>query len=182
MRGRIIENLSDNLLIREFTPQDTGAITEGQLDLYAREYGLNTEIWRGYLIGAVQDFVDRFEPERDWLAVVEHAGSVQGAAAITHTDMETAQFRFFFMDPALRGMGLGKKLFDLSVEFCHSRGYRRIFLWTFSTLDAARHLYKLKGFTITETKEHDDWGPKLTEERWDLEICPNGSETLAHQS
>jgi GNAT superfamily N-acetyltransferase len=182
MTGRIIEKLADDLVIREFTPQDTGAITDGQLELYAREYGLTTEIWRGYLIGAVKEFVDRFDPERDWLAVVDHAGTVQGAAAITHTDPETAQFRFFFMAPALRGKGLGQKLFDQSVEFCHSRGYRRIFLWTFSTLDAARHLYKQKGFTITETKEHDDWGPLLTEERWDLEICPNGRETIPNPS
>ncbi len=170
MLGERIEEVGEGLIIREFTVDDAQAIIDGQRDLYDREYGLNTEIWQGYLTSAVQDFVARFDPDRDWLAVVEENGDVLGGAAITHTDPKTAQFRFFFLDPKLRGLGLGRKLFDLAIDFCRQKSYRHIFLWTFSTLDAARYLYEKKGFTITETKEHADWGTPVTEERWDLDI------------
>jgi hypothetical protein len=50
------------------------------------------------------------------------------------------------------------------------KGYRRVFLWTFSTLAAARHLYASKGFRITETHENSGWGETILEERWDLDF------------
>ena len=45
-----------------------------------------------------------------------------------------------------------------------------MFLWTFSTLMAARHLYERKGFLITDMHENTDWGEKILEERWDLKL------------
>jgi len=157
-------------VIREFAPKDAGHVIEGQLDLYRKEYGLDTEIWRRYLISAVQDFADHYDSQRDFMVVVEREGKVQGGACITPTDARTAQFRFFFLNEALRGTGLGRELFARVLVGCRERDYRHVFLWTFSTLEAARHLYRKVGFTITETKEHDDWGPMLTEERWDLDL------------
>jgi len=52
----------------------------------------------------------------------------------------------------MRGQGAGHKLLDMAVDFCKEKRYERVFLWTFSTLLAARHLYESKGFHITETQ------------------------------
>ncbi len=163
----IIETIADDLLIRDFVPDDTRAIIDGQLELYAREYDLTTDVWQNYLVHAVEEFAERFDPARDCMIVAELAGKVQGAAAITHIDDETAQFRFFYLDESLRGKGMGRKMFAYTVDFCREKNYRRIFLWTFSTLYAARALYKEQGFAITEEKENREWGPPLVEERWD---------------
>ena len=160
----------ENLWIRDFVDDDLDAIIQGQKDLYAREYNLNTDIWRSYMVEAVQDFANRFNPEQDCMLVAEYNGKVSGGAAITHIDEETAQFRFFYLDESLRGKGIGRKLFDLTLEFCQERNYRRVILWTFDTLAAARHLYEEKGFVITEKKQHADWGPLLTEEKWEQEL------------
>jgi len=82
----------------------------------------------------------------------------------------TAQFRFLFLDSKIRGLGLGRKLLDMSIDFCKENEYKRVFLWTFSTLQAARYLYKNKGFTITETKENNEWGTPILEELWEIDL------------
>ena len=45
-----------------------------------------------------------------------------------------------------------------------------VFLWTFSELQAAAHLYRAVGFQKTEQKRHVTWGRLLTEERYDLPL------------
>jgi len=70
----------------------------------------------------------------------------------------------------MRGQGAGHKLLDMAVDFCKEKRYERVFLWTFSTLLAARHLYESKGFHITETHVNNDWGETVLEERWDLRL------------
>ena len=58
----------------------------------------------------------------------------------------------------------------MAIEFCKGKGYKHVFLWTFSTLQVARHLYKSKGFMLTETHENNEWGTPIIEERWDMEL------------
>ncbi|WP_424026788.1 GNAT family N-acetyltransferase [Methanoregula sp.] len=77
---------------------------------------------------------------------------------------------FFFLEPAMRGRGFGNLLMDRAIDFCKKKCYERVFLWTFSTLMAARHLYRSRGFRITDTHENTDWGEKILEERWDLAL------------
>jgi len=91
-----------------------------------------------------------------------------GCIAITHVDTATAQLRFFFLEPEMRGRGGGHQLMDRAINFCKEKKYERVFLWTFSTLMVARHLYESKGFFLTDMHENTDWGEKNFEERWDL--------------
>ncbi|MEW6624893.1 MAG: GNAT family N-acetyltransferase [Bacillota bacterium] len=69
--------------------------------------------------------------------------------------------------PEFRNLGVGKKLLLCLLDYCHGR-FNQVFLWTLSTLEPARHVYKKFRFKLTETKTHDIWGHNLTEERWDL--------------
>jgi GNAT superfamily N-acetyltransferase len=70
-----------------------------------------------------------------------------------------------------RGKGLGHRLMKTVMDFCTGKGYRHIFLWTVDTLEAARHLYEVYGFTLTETKENSTWTDDIIkEERWDLSL------------
>ncbi|OPY28678.1 MAG: TDP-fucosamine acetyltransferase [Methanocella sp. PtaU1.Bin125] len=102
--------------------------------------------------------------------ILENDGVPSGCVAITHVDEATAQLRFYFLEPEMRGLGAGHKLLDMAIDFCKEKKYERVFLWTFSTLMAARHLYGSKGFQITDTHENNDWGEPVLEERWDLEL------------
>jgi ribosomal protein S18 acetylase RimI-like enzyme len=78
--------------------------------------------------------------------------------------------RYLFVEPALRGSGAGNELIRSVISFCGERKYEHVFLWTFSELAAARHLYEKNGFQITDTHENNEWGHPILEERWDLDL------------
>jgi GNAT superfamily N-acetyltransferase len=156
--------------IRSFTGPDLDFVISRQLALYQAEYGFTSAIWKAYLTDGVRMFEKSFDPEWDCMYILEDRGIPSGCVAITHTGAATAQLRFFFLEPAARGRGWGKLLMDRAIEFCTMKCYGRVFLWTFSTLMAARHLYQSRGFRITETRENTDWGKKILEERWDLVV------------
>jgi GNAT superfamily N-acetyltransferase len=156
--------------IRPFTVADLDFVLSRQLALYKSEYGFTSDVWNAYLTEGVQTFVTCFDPEKDCMYILEDRGIPSGCVAVTHTDAATAQVRFFFLEPALRGRGFGTMLMDRAIDFCKKKSYERVFLWTFSTLMAARHLYRSRGFRITETQENTDWGEKILEERWDLAL------------
>jgi GNAT superfamily N-acetyltransferase len=156
--------------IRPFTGSDVDFVISGQLALYKSEYGFTSDIWKAYLTDGVQTFVKYFDPENDCMYILEYRGIPSGCVAITHAGAATAQLRFFFLEPAMRGRGFGNLLMDRAIDFCKKKCYERVFLWTFSTLMAARHLYRSRGFRITDTHENTDWGEKILEDRWDLAL------------
>lgn len=156
--------------IRPFRETDVEYVTAGQLALYAAEYGFTSHVWNDYLKGGVQDFVRQFDSARDCMYIAERDGKSCGCIAITHTGDGTAQLRFCFMEKECRGMGAGRRLIDLAIRFCRDAKYDRVFLWTFSTLDAARHLYADRGFRIIDTHINNDWGGPILEEMWELEL------------
>jgi len=113
------KNLKENgILIRPFNLDDIDFVISGQLELYELEYGFKSDIWKSYVIDGVHDLVDQFDSKKDCMYILEHDGLPMGCAAITHVDDITAKFRFFFVDPKLRGKGAGHKLLDMSVKFC----------------------------------------------------------------
>ena len=168
--GRKVEMLSKGIIIRPFGLEDVNFIIAGQLELYEREYGFTSHIWKAYLKGGVQDLKNQFDEEKECIYILEYDGVPSGCAAVKHVDEVTAKFRFLFLNSELRGIGAGHKLLDMTIDFCKEKGYKRIFLWTFSNLEAARHLYKSKGFKITETQENNEWGTTILEERWEIDL------------
>ncbi len=157
-------------IIRPFRENDLEFVISRQLALYAEEYGLISEIWKTYLTDGVQTFVSRFDAEKDCMYILETNGISSGSVAITHAGEMSAQLRFFFLEPEMRGRGAGRELFDRAIGFCREKKYEHVFLWTFSTLMAARHLYAVTGFQVTETRINTEWGTPILEERWNLDL------------
>jgi len=122
------------------------------------------------LTGGVQEFIGHFDRERDCMYILENNTVPCGCVAITYAGDGTAQLRFYFFEPYMRGKGAGHRLIDLALCFCNEKQYRFVFLWTFSTLMAARHLYADRRFRITDTQINNEWGEPVLEERWELEL------------
>ena len=158
------------ITLRPFREPDIDFVIARQLALYAAEYGFTSDIWKTYLTGGVNDFVRKFDSGRDCMYIAEHNNVPCGCIAITHADDGAAQLRFYFMEKELRGNGAGHRLIDRAIGFSRDAKYERVFLWTFSTLDAARHLYAGSGFRIRETQVNNEWGEPVLEERWELEL------------
>ena len=76
--------------------------------------------------------------------------------------------RWFITSNEIRGKGAGKDLINTAMEFCKSRGYHRVYLWTFAGLNAARHLYEKSGFKLVHQQRGAQWGAEVDEQRFEL--------------
>jgi GNAT superfamily N-acetyltransferase len=152
----------------ELVPGDIGSIVHLHGIFYAREYGFD-HTFEAYVAGPLAAFA--LAPsvrQRIWIA--EHEERIVGCIALVEAEPDVAQLRWFLVDPAVRGMGLGRHLLEESVKFGREAGYSRIFLWTVSALSAAAHLYRSLGFEITESNPGRQWGADVVEEKYEMRI------------
>lgn len=155
----------------ELKPGDIGYITWMHGKLYSNEYGYGLS-FESYVAEGLSKFCKNYDPEIDRVWVCEHDGRMVGFLLLMHIEPGTAQLRYFLLDPAYRGIGLGKKLMELYMEFLKEKGYSKSLLWTTSEQDTAAGLYKRYGFKLTEEKPSAAFGKPVTEQRYDLEIAP----------
>jgi GNAT superfamily N-acetyltransferase len=98
----------------------------------------------------LSEFLSRFDLSRDgaWFARVN--GEIVGGIFIDGKDAEGegARLRWFILDPAYQGRGIGNRLMEAAMDFCKEKGFRRVYLTTFKGLNAARHLYEKFGFRL----------------------------------
>lgn len=129
-----------------------------------------SDIWVKYLKDGVHQLIEHFDLNKDCIYILEYQGTRSGCAAITHIDDNTAQFRYFFLEPEILGLGAGGKLLDIDLNFCRKHHYKKVLLWNVSAQTTARRLYQSRGFEITATHETDDWEEPVLEESWNLEL------------
>jgi GNAT superfamily N-acetyltransferase len=87
-------------------------------------------------------------------------------------DPASAHLRWFILDPAMRGRGLGRRWLGEAIAQARRIGAPQIHLWTLAGLDAAAHLYNSAGFTLTEEVEAEQWGRRVVERRLALPLTP----------
>jgi GNAT superfamily N-acetyltransferase len=152
----------------ELRPGDVGAVVYLHGITYARERGFGPT-FEAYVAGPLAEFVRRGSGrERLWLA--EQGAGLVGCVAIVAAAPETAQLRWFLVEPASRGRGLGKRLLNEALAFCRECGYADVILWTESVLTAAARLYRAAGFRKTEERPGRLWGVDLVEEKYELTL------------
>jgi len=76
-----------------------------------------------------------------------------------------AHLRWFIVDDALQGSGIGRQLLALAMDFVDER-FAETYLHTFKGLDAARHLYEAFGFQMTDEEVGQQWGATVVEQRF----------------
>ncbi len=165
IRGILSHGKENAINVRTHRIGDLGYITYRHAVLYKEEYGLGP-VFEEYLLEGLLAFSRSVQPGTIWIA--EDGDQIVGSIAMAGVDGETAQLRWFLIEPEYRGIGLGRRLMTVAMDHCREKGYRKVFLWTFSDLNAARHLYKEYGFHITEEHPNDSWKPGIVEERWDI--------------
>ncbi|BAN24685.1 bifunctional helix-turn-helix transcriptional regulator/GNAT family N-acetyltransferase [Caballeronia insecticola] len=99
-----------------------------------------------------------------WL-VVEGERTLGSLAIDGDLDTRIAHLRWFIIDDSLRGSGTGRQLMSRAMEFVDTH-YDETYLWTFKSLDAARHLYESFGFALTDEAEGTQWGTTVIEQRF----------------
>jgi GNAT superfamily N-acetyltransferase len=111
----------DDIVIRTtLRPGDVETIVELHRATYAREYG-SCDTFATYVAEPLRAFAWQPRPRaRVWIA--ERDGAMVGCVAIVEVDARVAQLRWFLVEPAARGMGLGRRLLDDAVSFARSSG------------------------------------------------------------
>src|SRR5438105_10043658 len=88
-------------------PGDLGRIILLHGTVYARECGFD-HTFEAYVAGPLADFA-RAPSSRERLWMAERDDALVGCIAIVAASAETAQLRWFLVDPGARGAGLGKR-------------------------------------------------------------------------
>lgn len=102
-----------------------------------------------------------------WRYAEAEPGGRTLASIVIDGDLASSQahLRWFIVDDALRGLGVGRALLSRALAFADAH-YAETYLWTFKGLDAARHLYEAAGFVLTDESEGRQWGSVVVEQRF----------------
>lgn len=134
---------------------------------YARTWGFGQH-FESVVAAGLAEFSNRLgNPSNEiWAAML--GDEIVGSVAIDGEDMGPgiAHLRWFIVDDASRGSGSGKGLLDEALAFVDGKGFSETHLWTFSGLDAARHLYQTRGFVLAEESPGTQWGKEVREQRF----------------
>ncbi len=156
-------------LHRGYLPGAIGRIAELHAAYYHRHAGFGVR-FESKVARELSEFCERYVEERDGLWLALTGAEVEGSIAIdgSHADRDGAHLRWFIASDKVRGTGVGNTLLASALEFCRSRRYGLVYLWTFEGLGAARHLYEKFGFRLVHEQRGTQWGSEVNEQRFEL--------------
>lgn len=153
--------------IEGYSPGALGRVVELHARWYAKHwnFGLHFE---ALVARGLAEFLGAFDAARDGFWTARLGGDIAGSVSLVGArGGEPARLRWFILDEAAQGRGLGRALMQSAMDFCRASGCRHAYLTTFAGLDAARALYERHGFTLTHQAEDRTWGVPVTEQRYD---------------
>jgi GNAT superfamily N-acetyltransferase len=122
------------------------------------------------MVDSVHEFLTGHDPERARAWIAELDGVRAGMVYCARRSEEVAQLRLLLVEPWARGHGIGALLVGTCVDFARRSGYRRIVLWTNSTLDSARAIYEAAGFRLVEEAPSDAFDPASVGQSYELQL------------
>ncbi|WP_213954032.1 helix-turn-helix domain-containing GNAT family N-acetyltransferase [Variovorax sp. dw_954] len=156
-------------ILRDPVPGDIGWVVQQHGEIYAREYGWNSE-FEALVAEIAAQFLRKFQPDSERCWIAELNGERVGAVFVVRKSATTAQLRILILAPQARGLGLGARLTDECIGFARRKGYKKMVLWTNSCLAAARGIYAARGFKLTKSEPYEGFGQQLVGETWELKL------------
>lgn len=158
-------------ILRPLRIGDIGWMTHRQGLLYNQQFGWNGE-FEALIAGIYSEYAAAPDSPPKNLWVAERDGAIVGSIFVMPSDgLEgSAQLRMLYVEPAARGLGIGRTLVETCVAFARETGYQRMRLWTHTIQASARRLYAAAGFEVVETEPHHMFGKDLVSEIWELKF------------
>lgn len=136
-----------SLLLRRALEHDCRPINKLIQDIHA-EYNLSMD-YDGR-DGDLKQIIMHYPPLKNGFWVYENeAGQVVGTGAIQQKSISTAELKRFYLTPAYRSGGHGRRMMAFLIEFCRQSGYKRIVLESHTSQEKAIRFYRTYGFTET---------------------------------
>lgn len=124
----------------------------------------------------LSQFTSRLDHKGNALWHATSDDRILGSIAIDGEDLgdRCAHLRWFIVAPKTRGIGLGRSLLNLALDFVDGQGFQATQLWTLKGLDHARSLYERTGFKLQSEYEGDQWGTRIIEQTFIRKRQPPG--------
>jgi DNA-binding MarR family transcriptional regulator/GNAT superfamily N-acetyltransferase len=157
------------VVLRDPRPGDLGWVVMQHGEIYWREYRF-TDQFESLVADIAAKYIKNFDPawEKGWIAEID--GERVGSVFVVRKSAKVAQLRLLILTPQARGHGLGGRLTDECIAFARGKGYRKLMLWTNGHLDAARAIYRSRGFQRVKSENFQAYGQELVSEIWELKL------------
>ena len=161
----------DISITKGYSPGAIGRVAELNGRYYHDNWGFGL-FFEAMMATDLSAFLKRYDASRDGFWTASSRGRIEGHIAIDGVNFETkgAHLRYFIVSDEFRGTGIGRELITRAVAFCREARHRRVYLWTFEGLHAARHLYEEAGFRLVEMQRGSRWGAEVMEQRFELHL------------
>ena len=155
-----------------WAPGAIGGIAALHARHYAASHGFGA-FFEAKVAAELGAFLQRLDPGRGDLfrCAMDPAGRALGSVALDAGEPSAeglAHLRWFILDPALRGQGLGRRWLAEAVAAARGAGAPGVYLWTLEGLDAAARLYAAAGFREVERVAAAQWGRQVVELRLEV--------------
>jgi len=163
--------MSEIKITSGYFPGSIGRVVELHGTYYHLHWGFG-RFFESKVASEIAEFLGRYDEDQDGIWMVSLKDRIEGSITIDgiHAKDQGAHLRWFIMSDQLRGKGAGNLLIQTAIDFCVSKNYERIYLWTFEGLFAARYLYEKYGFQLVKQQKGQQWGKIVTEQRFELAI------------
>ncbi len=146
--------------------------------LHARYYSKNWGFGLTFetkVASELAEFLQRMDKKKDFfLTAYQNDKAIASISVdVSNGGPMGAHIRWFIVDGDARGSGLGKKMVQRAMDFCHDQNIKNIWLTTFAGLDAARALYEHHGFTLTSESDADQWSGGVREQLFEWSSSSN---------
>lgn len=156
-------------LLRPHRAGDMAWVVWRHAAYYQGECGWS-DAFMAVVMRAVAQFIDTFDPARERCWIAEHGGRRAGCVFLVRERDDVARLRLLLVEPAARGLGIGRRLVEECVGTARELGYRKMVLWTSGTLHAARRIYEDLGFRKVDERPCPQLGADFVGQDWELDL------------
>ena len=101
---------------------DLGYVTYLHGTLYHKEYNYSIQ-FESYVARGLCEFYENYDSRTNRIWACEHNDRMIGFLLLMNRE-DSAQLRYFLIEPGYRGIGLGSKLMNLYMDFLQECGYK----------------------------------------------------------
>ena len=137
----------NTFLIREIKPEDNSQIKQVIKDIFP-EFSMPI-VGAAFEDHETANMFESYQGDKEVYFVIENSGVVVGGGGIKPLrdfERDVCELQKMYFSPAIRGKGLGKKMFDTCISAAKKFGYKKCYLESASQLKTAIYIYESNGF------------------------------------